>query len=413
MFNVPKLQFAPEKEIAYRRSILRRVVLVSRIGLGVGAIAIPAFIANDLLFDPNAISNTLPWRLAMGVMNGIASAMLFTSRIQNSPATIRLMILVLFLSYSAGLVLISAGHENGFVINTPGYVQVMMFIPIVCFSFLQALGVMTGMAIVSILGAMIFGASDIELANLMNWLLGSIAFALGAAFFVDRVSRRSFELEQELNLEKARADDLLLNILPPRIAERLKNNEERIADFCPCVTVLFADIAGFTALSRSLKPHRVVELLNDLFSRFDALADTHDVEKIKTIGDGYMAVAGLKKSRGQEQAAAAVAGLALDMQTAFSEFVRAHDLDLALRIGVHSGPAVAGVIGSNKIAFDLWGDTVNIASRLESGCPPGAIQISCETANLIKTGFVTEDRGEIDIPGHQRRQVLFLTGNRP
>lgn len=407
-FGLPKLYFSPETEAAYRRSILRRIVLVSRIGLSVGMIAIPAFIANDLLFDPDAAHNTLPVRLAIGLLNLSAFILLFTAKVQNSPSAIRAMFLVLFGLYSLGLVLIQSGHANGYLVNVPGYVQVMVFIPIISFSFLQAFSVTTVVVLVGIAGSVLAGASDVEMANLANWLVGSAAFALGASFVVDRVSRRSYELELELNEEKARADTLLLNILPEKIATRLKNKEDLIADYCSCVTVLFADISGFTNLSRGMQPATLVEMLNDLFSRFDRLAEKHKVEKIKTIGDGYMAVAGLSETRTPQQAASAVAAMALEMRDAFETFRQERGLDTGMRVGMHSGPVVAGVIGQRKFSFDLWGDTVNIASRIESSCPEGCIQMTRETRDLIGPEFVTSSRGMTELRGHAAREVFIL-----
>lgn len=406
MFSVPKLQFAPDQEAAYRISVLQRIVMVSRFGLAVGAFAIPAFVVNDLLFDPDALSKTLPFRVFLGVLNALAFAAMFVPRIQTSPTAIRLIFGSLFPLYSLFLVLIQASHTNGFLITVPGYIQVMVFIPIICFSFLQAVGVMSAIVAVAVVGSLVTGASDVELANLANWLLGSGAFALGAAFVVDTVSRRSFKLEQELAREKARSDELLVNILPVKIAERLKNKENRIADHHPCATVLFADISGFTALSRSMEPGDLVDFLNDLFSRFDQLAERHGVEKIKTIGDGYMAVAGLEQA--PALAAVAATNLAVDMQSAFAAFCGERDVDLGLRIGIHSGPVVAGVIGSKKFAFDLWGDAVNVASRVESSCPANQVQITREVLDLIGSAYCVQSRGQIDIRGHQTREVFVL-----
>ena len=156
--------------------------------------------------------------------------------------------------------------------------------------------------------------------NTVNWLSGSTLFALGAAFTVDFVSRRSFELEISLAEEKARSDDLLLNILPATIAERLKKKEARIADYCPHATVLFADIAGFTEFSRRMNPNDLVDLLNDLFSRFDRLTEEYGAEKIKTIGDAYMVAAGLTEADNQAQNANAIAALSLAMRDAFCDF---------------------------------------------------------------------------------------------
>lgn len=406
--NWPKLRFASSQEAAYRRSVSAGILQILRIGGIAGMIAVPAFITNDLLFDPEALAKVLPIRLLTAALIACALVSFRFRKITDSPVAIRRITYALFVSFALALVFIQASHTNGFLVTVPGYIQVMIFIPIVCFSFVHAVLTVISMAIIGVAGAQYFGASAVEVRNLVNWLGGSSAFALGAAFVVDRARRRSFLLEQELSQEKARADDLLLNILPEQIAERLKRQEQGIADYYPCVTVLFADIAGFTAMARSLQPTEVVDVLNDLFSRFDALAGKHGAEKIKTIGDGYMAVAGLSQTSDPQKAAQSVSDLALDMSGAFEQFRRDRNVDLGLRIGLHSGPVVAGVIGARKFAYDLWGDTVNIASRLESGCPPGAIQISHETANLIGPDYDAQSRGLVDIPGHRKREAHLL-----
>jgi class 3 adenylate cyclase len=159
-------------------------------------------------------------------------------------------------------------------------------------------------------------------------------------------------------------------------------------------------------LSRRLSAGEVVALLNDLFTRFDLLAKRHGVEKIKTIGDGYMAAAGVPTGRPDH--AEAIARLALEMREAVAEFARQRGMNLKLRIGVHSGSVVAGVIGTHKFAYDLWGDTVNVASRMESHGVPDEIQISAETCALLSGAYRVEERGAIEIKGHAPRMTYLL-----
>lgn len=211
--------------------------------------------------------------------------------------------------------------------------------------------------------------------------------------------------EAKLEEEHERAETLLLNVLPQAIAERLKAQEDPLADRLDAVTVLFADIAGFTNMSRTLSAEALVTLLNELFTRFDALAAKHGAEKIKTIGDAYMVATGLQ---GEGDHALRMVQLAQDMQRSFEVFRAQHGLDLGLRIGVHSGAAVAGVIGKQKFAYDLWGDTVNVASRMESNGIPDHIQMSAETHALLPDDFQSTPRGEIEIKGHTPRQTYLL-----
>jgi class 3 adenylate cyclase len=212
----------------------------------------------------------------------------------------------------------------------------------------------------------------------------------------------------ELLQEQERSERLLLNVLPLLVAERLKSGEELIADHHPDATVLFADIVGFTRFAESLPPVQVVGYLDQIFSRFDLLAERFGLEKIKTIGDAYMVVAGIPKPC--ENHAQAAAELALAMLGAMKEFNRQAEHPLQIRIGLHSGPVVAGVIGRRKFIYDLWGDTVNTASRMESHSLPDRIQITAATQARLPAGYAVEPRGEIEVKGKGRLATFFLLG---
>ena len=211
-----------------------------------------------------------------------------------------------------------------------------------------------------------------------------------------------------LDQERAKSERLLLNILPAAIAERLKNNERTIAESFPAVTVLFTDLCGFTQFSQHVAADDLVALLDEIFSLFDNLATAHGVEKIKTIGDAYMAVAGLPVPRGDH--AEAVAEMALGLQKSFQRLMDDRGLDMQVRIGIHSGPVVAGVIGKHKFIYDLWGDTVNIASRMESHGDPSMIHVSQATRNLLEGRYRFTDRGEMPIKGKGAMRTYFLHG---
>ncbi len=189
---------------------------------------------------------------------------------------------------------------------------------------------------------------------------------------------------------EARADELLTNAIPASIAMRLKHGEQRIAEAYPETTVLFADIAGFTPWANRTDPDRVVGLLDDLFTRFDAVAADRGVEKLKTVGDEYMAVAGAPTRR-SDHAELAIR-TAKDMLEASEQWQRAHGLSLPIRIGLASGPVVGGVIGRQRILFDLWGDTVNTAARMQSTGVPGRIQVSEATRDLMSGALEFEAR---------------------
>ncbi|MEG4486745.1 adenylate/guanylate cyclase domain-containing protein [Microcoleus sp. D2_18a_B4] len=216
------------------------------------------------------------------------------------------------------------------------------------------------------------------------------------------------QAEDALREEQEKSEKLLLNILPKAIAERLKQNETTIAEYFPEVTVLFADIVGFTALSAVMNPIDLVELLNKIFSGFDLLCERHGLEKIKTIGDAYMAVGGLPEPRADH--AEAIAQMALDMQAEIARFNASHNKYFSIRIGIHSGPVVAGVIGIKKFIYDLWGDTVNIASRMESHGLPWRIQVSETTYKLLEHKYVFQERGTIQVKGKGAMKTYLLIG---
>jgi class 3 adenylate cyclase len=195
---------------------------------------------------------------------------------------------------------------------------------------------------------------------------------------------------------EARSEELLTNAIPRAIARRLKRGEQRIAEAYQEATVLFADIAAFTAWVRGTDPARVVRLLDDLFTRFDAAANEIGVEKIKTIGDAYMAVAGAPQPSPDH--ADSAMRLAQRMLVETSEWCLQHQVDLELRIGLASGAVVGGVIGQRRILFDLWGDTVNIAQRMEASGIPGRIQVASSTRDRLSDDYRFESR-EVDVKG--------------
>lgn len=227
-------------------------------------------------------------------------------------------------------------------------------------------------------------------------------FSLGAVDYVAKPFQPAELLARvntHLTMDRLRRENerLLLTILPAPIADRLKAGEERIADHFPGVTVLFADIVGFTQLSAGLSAPKVAEMLNDLFNAFDAAAREFGVEKIKTIGDAYMAVSGL--SIPQPEHSRQMVKLAVRLVELTREFGQKHGLPLRLRVGVNTGPVVAGVIGREKFIYDVWGDTVNLASRMESLGIPDAVQITRAVHEALENGGGFEPRGAIEVKG--------------
>ena len=216
-------------------------------------------------------------------------------------------------------------------------------------------------------------------------------------------------LMADLELAKQKARNVLDKIFPSTVVQQLEDGASAIYDYYPSTTILFSDMVGFTSLSKDMDARELVTFIDTIFGRMDRLCDKHGVEKIKTIGDAYMAAAGVPVAC--EDHAARIAHLAMDFLELYQEIAIGEGTSrLNTRIGIHSGPVVGGVIGLNKFAFDLWGDTVNIASRMESTGIPGEIQMSIATRNLLPNHFVTHIRGHVAMKGHSSIETFLLRG---
>ncbi len=256
------------------------------------------------------------------------------------------------------------------------------------------------------------GAEDFLPKPINSVLLGArISASLDRKRLRDLERLRLIELQQEkqlLEIEREKSERLLLNILPVSIAERLKHGENSIAERYASVTVLFADVVDFISLANRTDPEELVSLLNDLFSRFDRIADVHGLEKIKTIGDSYLVVGGLPDRRPNHTEA--VAQMALEMLAALQALNRERGTTIAIRIGMNSGPVVAGVIGRKKFTYDLWGATVNLAARMQSSGLPNRIHLTANTGELLRDKFHFTERGTIDCKGLGQVRTCLLDG---
>jgi guanylate cyclase len=270
--------------------------------------------------------------------------------------------------------------------------------------------------LVCFIGAALIGEVRGPMSTVPDWfatlmlannvaVVATIVFVLLAVF----VAQRS-QLLDALRIEQGKAETLLLNVLPRSIADRLKSEPQTIADQYDQATILFADVVDFTPFAQRLSPAQVVGTLDGLFSRFDALAERYGLEKIKTIGDCYMVAAGVPNARPDH--AIAVAGMALDMLAVMRGNDDIGKLGLELRVGINSGPVVAGVIGRKRFLYDLWGDAVNIASRMESQGTPGHIQVTQATHDLLENEFFFEHRGPVEVKGKGDMDTWYLVGRR-
>ncbi len=301
-----------------------------------------------------------------------------------------------------------------------GYAGIMV---ILAFTYVLARLPFVDSAIVGALVIAMFNAVSIWVIDqrsldvvFADWFIVTFAFVgMAAAYGLERFTRLLFLRERELERERRRADDLLENTMPHAIVERLKaqggaapGSTGYLADGLPDVSVLFADLVGFTGRAAHIGPGEVVVLLNDVFTRFDALAGSLGVEKIKTVGDAYMAVAGAPTPRPDH--AEAAAELALAVQREVADLRWPGGSPMQVRVGIASGPAVAGVIGRRTFAYDLWGDTVNLASRLESNGQPGRILVSDATYERLRGAFAFADPIVLNLKGKGPTPARFLLG---
>lgn len=227
---------------------------------------------------------------------------------------------------------------------------------------------------------------------------------------IEDLDQRVKERTAELSKEQERSETLLLNILPQKLVEQLKDSSEVPAEFFPQATVLFADLVGFTQLAKELEARQLVGTLNAVFSAFDRFTEQYGLEKIKTIGDAYMVAGGLPEPTPNH--AAAIAEMALAICDYMAEFPVATDHPLQVRIGINSGPVLAGVIGQKKFIYDLWGDAVNVAARMESHGEAGKIQVTASTYGLLKDAYVLEERGVVNIKGCGEMTTYWLIGKK-
>lgn len=242
-----------------------------------------------------------------------------------------------------------------------------------------------------------------------NLLMAGRVVSLLALYFAAQRNR----LTQNLKQEQEKTERLLTSIFPAKVAAQVKHSlldestVPAVAEYYRDASVLFADMVGFTTLTSRLSARELVSLLNSIFSQFDRLAERHGLEKIKTVGDCYVVAAGLPHPRPDH--ARALAELALEIQS-FVKNYRLTEHKVSFRMGIHTGPVVAGVIGQKKISYDLWGDTVNIASRMASGAPGGGIQITCQTHESLGSGFICVPRGKVFVKGKGEMETWLLTG---
>jgi class 3 adenylate cyclase len=426
-----KLKFPEKLEIEFREYYRVNTISATRLAFALGMFLYAVFGILDVVAMP--LSRNAIWFIRYAIVCPIFGLIIGASYI---PLFRKRMQLVIFLgAIAAGLgivamIAVSRQAEIGYRFYISGLLLVVMWsygFTRLRFLYATAANVLIIVAyeIVAV-GPEQYLASQQGITMFLTYnffFISANIIGMFTSYVLESYTRTDFMQKRFLEAEHDKSEKLLLNILPGPIAERLKQGERTIADIFPEVSLLFVDIAEFTPLAADISPTRLIFLLNQIFSTFDKLARKHGLEKIKTIGDAYMAAGGLPIPRPDH--AEAIAEMALDIQEIippFAEaiaeiekippFKRTGNGPLRVRVGIHTGPVVAGVIGINKFSYDLWGDTVSVASRMESQGIDGRIQATAATYERLKDKYVFQERGRISVKGKGDMTTYFLVGRK-
>jgi adenylate cyclase len=384
-----------------------RLLRSLRVSLLAGAVVSLLFIPWEYWHDPEQQAPGALILLSLAAFLAVAGGITF---LQQSRAYLGAIAVMTSLVTASSISLLHVVLTDGFMFGVGMLLTVMVVTTVlsVDLSLLAALALPTMLVAIPNVAMAASGASFLTFMN-TNWVLVPAAFlSAGLAFLIDQAHRRSFMFEKALARERDRSENLLQALLPSGIAEQLKDSQTVIADVAPDATVAFADLVGFTALSERLGPHELITTLTEIFTALDRSAERHGLEKIKTIGDAYMVGAGVADAQGSD--ARSVATFAFDAVRVVQEFSERTGLDLDVRVGVASGPVVCGVIGFSKPHFDLWGTTVNRASRLEVSAPAGSVHIDMVTAARLGDGYSLGPCRQISLYGIGEVDTCILLG---
>ncbi len=401
---------AAEDETAFTEYFVNRSLRIFQYFIFAAGLSFCSFFTWDQIVDPANASTAIMIRVAFVLpLTTICALLLFIPRFQRN---LEWMILGAYTAIQIGQSWIYTILSHGYDYVVMGFVLITLAMA-TCFP-IRAKFVALAAAIAFSLcvgGHLIAGNAR------PGWLLinvmavgAAMIFGVLAAYFRERAGRMQFMTERAIAASRARADELLESILPADIVRRIQSGETAIADALKSVSLVCADLAGFTALSRQLSPPDLIRLLNTLFSRFDAIASKHGMERIKTIGDAYIAIGGMNSSQADHPADAA--RFALAIRAAALETMRETDYPINIRIAVHTGPVIAGVIGVRRPTFDCWGDTVVYASALESAANPGTILVSASLAETLQQNFDLTPIDDVAVGSAPPGRVWELQGAR-
>ena len=410
-----KLRFPSELETEFREDYQANTISTTRLALVLGLILYSLFGILDIYAIP--ISKDIVWIIRYGIVTPVmlfALVASYSSIFQKyMQAWMSLVVAVSGLGIVA-MISITREAEFGNRFYFTGLILISMWGYSLSrlrfwYAVLANLVIMIGYEFGSIVFKQLLESeTGVVIFTMHNFFfLGANVIGMFGSYFLERYTRRDFLQKYTIQAQRDQADELLYNVLPERIAERLKQSSETIAEEFNSVSVLFADIVNFTPISARFGPREVVDMLNEVFSHFDGLVDKYGVEKIQVAGDAYMAAAGVPTFRPDH--ATVLAQLALDMLDYLKqeEFLGGkHPIEI--RIGLNSGSSIGGVIGRKKYFYALWGDMVNIASRMQSHGEVGKIQITRDTYELVKDDFDCEYIGKIDIKGKGKMEAWHL-----
>jgi class 3 adenylate cyclase len=413
--DIMQLKFEPETEAGFRSDYFDKSLRMVRVALLLALVLYATFGLLDRWIVPE--SKYLIWLVRYAIVCPILIVIFLLSFLEVFKTIMQPVMALAALVLGIGIVAmiaVSQPGELGYDFYYAGLMLVLMwtytlsrlrFVMATVVSWL----ITAAYEVVAIYqqGAFESGRGTTVFLNNNFFFISSNIIGMFASFTIEYYIRKDYLLQQQIKLEQAKSERLLLNVLPASVAETLKKREGTIADAYDSVTVLFADIVGFTELSSRVDAASTVNMLNQIFTLLDHLAEKHGLEKIKTIGDAYMVVGGLPEPHPHH--AGKVADFALEAQSELSRFIfKQSGHRLGVRIGINSGPVVAGVIGIRKFTFDLWGDTVNRASRMESHGLENKIQLSGSTFELLRDKYEIEERGQIEIKGIGTTTTYFL-----
>ena len=400
-FDDPDLELAYLADQRARNLVQCRIALL--IAIGINSLFAPFALVSQQAFQVQTmLAQLIGMNAIIGAMAGLTYVGFFRTR---WPALL-VFVAVSYTLFVTGTFWLAPPSTATLYTFTIVILGIYVLLP---FFFYQAIGTALLCTTLFLVGAHLNQlARGDEFWMLVVLMATSNVMGAFALYRTERFRRRDFANARVIARERGRFRDLLTRILPVSIADRLREGEQRIADHYARSTVLFADIVGFTAMSAHHSPEQVLDLLDQVFGRFDRLVDASGLEKIKTIGDAYMVAGGLPENRPDH--ARAICHLALDMQAAMAEVTTPDGRPLQVRIGIETGPLVAGVIGEKRFLYDLWGDTVNTASRMEASAEPGTIQVTAAVVAAVGTGFTFEPRGTVEVKGKGPMATHYLVG---